>query len=146
MDQIQASRAANAVKSPSGLSWAVQAGEQEAKLPLDAITKAISWFGEGGSFQVQKPTLIGVGEKGRETVTVTPGDVGTTVSQGAGGGRAELPAAGGSGVQVVINMAGANFIGAPTPAHVEVWAKALAMPIAQRIGESLYTTLHTAKH
>jgi len=31
------------------------------------------WFGDGGSFTANRPTLLGVGEKGRETVTVTKG-------------------------------------------------------------------------
>jgi hypothetical protein len=31
------------------------------------------WFGEGGQLEVKRPTLIGVGEKGREQVSVTPG-------------------------------------------------------------------------
>ncbi|HXJ62439.1 MAG TPA: hypothetical protein VNN79_01680 [Actinomycetota bacterium] len=30
------------------------------------------WFGDGGTVTADKPTLIGIGEKGRETATVTP--------------------------------------------------------------------------
>jgi len=33
---------------------------------------ATPWFGEGGDFMVHQPTLIGVGDKGTERVTVTP--------------------------------------------------------------------------
>lgn len=30
------------------------------------------WYGEGGTFDVRRPTVIGVGERGEERVTVTP--------------------------------------------------------------------------
>jgi hypothetical protein len=40
------------------------------------------WFGDGGSFTADRPTYIGVGERGKEKVTVTPHRA------GGGGGRA----------------------------------------------------------
>jgi hypothetical protein len=41
------------------------------------------WYGEGGKFTADKPTLIGVGEKGKETVQITPAGK----SAGGSGGR-----------------------------------------------------------
>jgi len=43
------------------------------------------WFGEGGSFMADRPTMIGVGEKGSEHVQITPtrGGKGTSGSVGA---------------------------------------------------------------
>lgn len=44
------------------------------------------WFGRGGRFHVERPTLIGVGESGGETVSVTPKGKTFKGSGSAGGG------------------------------------------------------------
>ena len=45
------------------------------------------WFGNGGKFTADKPTLIGVGEKGKETVEITPQG---KAKQGGGGGGVSI--------------------------------------------------------
>lgn len=42
------------------------------------------WYGNGGKFTADQPTLIGVGERGKETVEITPASKG---SAGRGGGK-----------------------------------------------------------
>lgn len=34
----------------------------------------IPWFGDGGQITARRPTLIGIGDKGKETATITKGD------------------------------------------------------------------------
>lgn len=46
------------------------------------------WFGDGGSMTARRPTLIGVGEKGPENVTVSP--VNQTSTHKSGGQRIEV--------------------------------------------------------
>jgi hypothetical protein len=33
------------------------------------------WFGEGGQLTARRPTIVGIGDKGRETATITRGTV-----------------------------------------------------------------------
>jgi hypothetical protein len=76
--------------------------------------------------------VIGVGEKGEETVTVVPGDVGTAVSQSSGGGG------GSPAVQIVVQ----NVFGTISRQIAQQWAE----PLAQALGEKLYDTKHGAGH
>lgn len=49
------------------------------------IPKFGGWYGNGGKFTADKPTLIGVGEKGKETVEITPQGKPRRASGGGGG-------------------------------------------------------------
>jgi hypothetical protein len=60
--------------------------------------------------------------------------------------RAALPSPGGSGVQVVFNMAGANFFGGPAGDIARQWAKALAPEMAQILGRMVYDSRKGAGH
>ena len=96
----------------------------------------ITWHGLGGEFDVHKPTLIGVGEKGTEHISIVPegGASGSlAASRGAhGGGRAGLT------VQVVVQ----NVFGTINRQIAQQWAE----PLAQTLGEKLYDTMHGARH
>lgn len=49
---------------------------------------SVSWYGMGGDFMVDRPTLIGVGERGPERVQITP--VGAGAGAGSGGATYSL--------------------------------------------------------
>jgi hypothetical protein len=62
--QVQSIQAvANATTNQAGVSYTSGAG---------SAWNPFSWFGAGGSFTANKPTVIGVGEKGTERVDITP--------------------------------------------------------------------------
>jgi hypothetical protein len=74
--QVQSIQAvANAKTNKAGVSYTSGAG---------SAWNPFSWFAEGGSFVASKPTVIGVGEKGAEHVSITP--LGKGGQAGAGGG------------------------------------------------------------
>jgi hypothetical protein len=78
--QIQAAIARDQYHAPSTAGWVGGAVS-------DYATKLVEpwkWFAEGGSFLAKKPSVIGVGERGTERVTVTP--LGKGGQAGAGGG------------------------------------------------------------
>lgn len=133
MAQIQASRQANAYKSPGLAGYAGQFEERSMEFAASPVTTALKWFGQGASFVANKPTVIGVGEKGSELVTVTPG-AGTEV-------QAASSATGGGSAPIVIQFPNAQFYGAPTPAIAQLWATALAQPL----GVLMHTALHGSR-
>lgn len=49
-----------------------QTGANVAAATASAINKQVKWFGGGGSFTARKPMVIGVGDKGKEHVQITP--------------------------------------------------------------------------
>jgi hypothetical protein len=139
MAQINASNAANAYQAPGVGGYAEEAGKRMLQWTSVAVQplSALHWFGAGGSFIVAKPTVIGVGEKGQETVTVTPGSAGTDLG-GAGGGSA----AGGGQINLQVVLQNALVIGMPSAQA----GRQLAELTAPHLGEMLYATLHGARH
>lgn len=58
-------------------------GTEPEKPKGEKKTKFLGWFADGGSFEVNSPSILGVGESGPETVTVTPknGITGNSLTQ-----------------------------------------------------------------
>jgi len=85
-----------AVKAGKTKTWGTAegpAGSQSAEEIRKAIERdrdltdwwnPFSWFGDGGTLKVSKPTVIGVGEKGEEIVEITP------TGRGTKGGRSTV--------------------------------------------------------
>ena len=74
----------------------------------------LNWFATGGDFYASKPTVIGVGEAGRERVTITPA------------GKAGAPPL---SLTVVVEA----VYGAITPRIAQEWARELADPVGREI-------------
>jgi len=82
------------------------------------------WFATGGDFYASKPTVIGVGEAGRERVTITPA------------GKAGAPPL---SLTVVVEA----VYGAITPRIAQEWARELADPVGREITGKMLA-LHAA--
>lgn len=90
--QLQSVQAvANATTNKAGVSYT--SGSDNWFLRNALNLNPFSWFGGGGSFTANKPTVIGVGEKGTERVDITPL------------GKASVRSGGGH----YIDLRGANF-------------------------------------
>lgn len=97
------------VQTMAGLQYI----KQRYGTPADAWNHEMmfGWYGSGLAPTVfSRPTLIGVGERGAETVSVTPGRGGTGAQarayQAGAGGRGGGPSAGGELLPVTINIDG----------------------------------------
>ena len=133
MAQINASANASKYTSPGAAGYAAEFYKRSMEFAAQPLS-LLHWYAGGGTFSVNKPTVIGVGEKGKETVTVVPGGAESDVGSAGAGGS--------SGRGVTVNMAGANLYGLPTRATLIAWADG----IAQALGEKFYTTSHGAGH
>ncbi|MGA3168290.1 MAG: hypothetical protein ABSD62_14885 [Candidatus Limnocylindrales bacterium] len=134
MAQINASANAAKYTSPGAAGYAGEFYKRSMEFAAQPLS-ILHWYAQGGSFTVSKPTVIGVGEKGKELVTVTPGGAGTDVGAAAG-------VAGAAGGKPTVQIVVQNVFGTINRQIAQQWAE----PLAQALGEKLYTTTHGAGH
>ena len=95
-----------------------------------AHSQQTGWYGEGGEFVASKPQVIGVGEKGPETVSIQPsGGAGSNIARRAGAG------AGSGSVNITSNVSVGVLVGDES---------GLAQ-LTGMIGDRIYSDLRSAR-